>query len=127
VTIVPVLALSAALFSAAATIFIRQGLRGSDPFTGFWINLIVGTAALWLAVLFTGGITRISMRSVALFVLAGLIGTVGGRLLRFHAIDQVGASVSSAVLNLQPLISTDRKSTRLNSSHMPKSRMPSSA
>src|SRR5438046_5479691 len=39
-------------------------------------------------------------------MLAGLIGTVGGRLLRFHAIDKVGASVAAAVLNLQPLIST---------------------
>ena len=103
---VPLLALGAAVLSAAATIFIRQGLRGSDPYTGFWINLIVGAAALWAAVIVTGGIVQISARSVALFVLAGLIGTVGGRLLRFHAIDKVGASVSSAVLNLQPLIST---------------------
>ena len=89
-----------------ATIFIRQGLRGSDPYSGFWINLIVGTAALWAAVLVTGGAIHLSTKSVLLFVLAGLIGTVGGRLLRFLAIDKVGASVASAVLNLQPLIST---------------------
>ena len=105
-TLVPALALGAALFSAAATIFIRQGLRGGDPFTGIWINLIVGTVSLWAAVSVTGGVARISARSVLLFMLAGLIGTMGGRLLRFHAIDKVGASVASAVLNLQPLIST---------------------
>src|SRR5947207_4156382 len=105
-TLVPALALGAALFSASATIFIRQGLRGGDPFTGIWINLIVGTVSLWAAVSVTGGVVRISVRSVLLFMLAGLIGTMGGRLLRFHAIDKVGASVASAVLNLQPLIST---------------------
>jgi len=105
-TIVAALALGAALLSAVATIFIRQGLRGSDPYSGFWINLIVGTAALWAAVLVTGGAIHLSTKSVLLFVLAGLIGTVGGRLLRFLAIDKVGASVASAVLNLQPLIST---------------------
>ena len=105
-TVVPFLALGAALFSAAATIFIRKGLRGGDPFTGIWINLIVGTVALWTAVAVTRGVVQVSARSVMLFVLAGLIGTTGGRLLRFHAIDKVGASVSSAVLNLQPLIST---------------------
>ena len=105
-TVVPALALGAALFSAAATICIRQGLRGGDPFTGIWINLIVGTVSLWAAVSVTGGVARISARSVLLFMLAGLIGTMGGRLLRFHAIDKVGASVASAVLNLQPLIST---------------------
>ena len=37
------LALVAAFTSAGATIFIRQGLRGSTPFAGFWINLAVGT------------------------------------------------------------------------------------
>ena len=105
-TVVPALALGAALFSAAATICIRQGLRGGDPFTGIWINLIVGTVSLWAAVSVTGGVVRISARSVLLFMLAGLIGTMGGRLLRFHAIDKVGASVAAAVLNLQPLIST---------------------
>lgn len=105
-TVVAALALGAAFCSAAATIFIRQGLRRSDPYTGFWINLIVGTAALWVAVFVTGSVVQLTRRSVLLFVLAGLIGTVGGRLLRFLAIDKVGASVSSAVLNLQPLIST---------------------
>ena len=90
-TVVPALALGAALFSAVATICIRQGLRGGDPFTGIWINLIVGTVSLWAAVSVTGGVVRISVRSVLLFMLAGLIGTMGGRLLRFHAIDKVGA------------------------------------
>ena len=105
-TLVPALALTAALCTAAATIFIRKGLRGSDPYTGFWINLIVGTASLWIAVIVAGGGVHFTTRSVLLFVSAGLIGTVGGRLLRFLAIDKVGASVSAAVLNLQPLIST---------------------
>jgi uncharacterized membrane protein len=105
-TVVAALALGAALLSAAATIFIRQGLRRSDPYTGIWINLMVGTVALWAAVLVTGGVVHVSAQSALLFVLAGLIGTVGGRLLRFLAIEKVGASVSSAVLNLQPLIST---------------------
>jgi transporter family protein len=105
-TVVAALALAAAFLSAAATIFIRQGLRRSDPYTGIWINLIVGTVALWAAVLVTGGVVHVSAQSALLFVLAGLIGTVGGRLLRFLAIEKVGASVSSAVLNLQPLIST---------------------
>ena len=93
--LVPTLALAAAVLSAAATILIRQGLRGSDPYTGFWINCMVGVAGLWLCVLFTGGLGDISMRGVLLFAAAGLIGTVGGRLTRFLAIGKVGASVSA--------------------------------
>ena len=40
--IVPVLALVAAVLSAGATIFIRQGLRTSGSLSGFWINVVVG-------------------------------------------------------------------------------------
>ncbi len=54
-------ALAAALSSAGATIFIRQGLRRDNPFTGFWINLVVGTVGLWTAVLLTGGVGRLSV------------------------------------------------------------------
>ena len=104
--LVPTLALCAAVLSAAATILIRQGLRGSDPYTGFWINCMVGVAGLWLCVLVTGGLGDVSARSIVLFATAGLIGTVGGRLTRFIAIDKVGASVSAAVINLTPLIAT---------------------
>jgi len=101
-----ILALGGALCSAAATIFIRQGLRGSDPFAGFWINLVVGTVGLWAAVIFTGGPGRVSARGALFFVCAGLIGTVGGRLLRFVAIERVGASIAAALINLNPFFAS---------------------
>ena len=101
-----VFALAAALCSAGATIFIRQGLRGGGPYTGFWINLVVGTVGLWAAVLLTGGLGRLSPAGVVFFVLAGLIGTVAGRLLRFVSIEKVGASIGAALNNLHPLVST---------------------
>jgi uncharacterized membrane protein len=102
---VHVLALLAAFSSAGATILIRQGLRGGSPYTGLWINLVVGTAGLWVAVLATGGLGHPSARGIGFFVLAGLVGTVGGRLLRFVSIDKVGASIAAALTNLNPLIS----------------------
>ena len=101
-----VLALASALFSAGSTILIRQGLRGGAPFTGFWINLVVGTTGLWIAVFSTEGLGRFSVHGLALFALAGLIGTTGGRLLRFVSIERVGASISAALINLNPLVST---------------------
>src|SRR5262245_13089217 len=101
-----VLALVAAFVSAGATIFIRQGLRGSTSFAGFWVNLVVGTVGLWACVLAIGGLGHVSVMGFALFGLAGLIGTVGGRLLRFVSIEKVGAAISSALTNLNPLISS---------------------
>ncbi len=100
------LALVAALSSASATIFIRQGLRSSNAYVALWLNVAVGTVGLWAAVLLTGGVGRPSGTGIAFFVLAGLIGTVGGRLLRFVAIEQVGASIAAALTNLNPLVST---------------------
>ncbi|HEV8437540.1 MAG TPA: EamA family transporter [Methylomirabilota bacterium] len=100
------LALTAALLSAGATIFIRRGLSGGTAYSGFWINLVVGTAGLWAAVLLTGGSSRVSLSGAAFFVLAGLIGTVGGRLLRFVSIDKVGASIAAALTNLNPLFAS---------------------
>lgn len=103
---VHVLALVAAFCSAGATIFIQRGLRGSNPYTGFWINLAVGTVGLWAGVLLTGGLGRLSAAGLAFFALAGLIGTTGGRLLRFVSIERVGASIAAALVNLNPLIAS---------------------
>src|SRR3989442_6196341 len=100
------LALGGALCSAAATIFIRKGLRESDPFSGFWINLVVGTISLWIAVAFTGGVGHVSVKGALFFVCAGLIGTIGGRLLRFVSIERVGASIAAALINLNPFVSS---------------------
>ena len=104
--IVPVLALVAAVLSAGATIFIRQGLRTSGAYTGFWINVGVGAVAAWVAVAVTGGPGPVSAKALGYFVLAGLVGTVAGRLFRFLAIDRVGASVATALINLNPMIAT---------------------
>ncbi len=104
--IVATLALASAFLSAAATILIRYGLQRYGPYTGVWINVLVGTAGLWLAVLITGGLGHPSPRSLLFFVLAGLIGTVAGRLLRFLAIEAVGASISAGFTNITPLVSS---------------------
>jgi len=104
--IVYALALAGALCAAGATIFIRHGLRGSHVYTGVWINLVVGTVGLWAAVIIMGSLEAVHATGIAFFVAAGLIGTVAGRLLRFISIEQVGASVASAVINLSPFIST---------------------
>src|SRR3989475_12518553 len=98
----PILALAGALCPAAATIFIRQGLRGGDPYTGFWINVVVGTASLWAVVIVTGGPGHVSVKGALFFVLARLIGTVGGRLPRFVRVAQGGASVTAAPLHPNP-------------------------
>src|SRR5688572_19245751 len=104
--VVPVLALASALVNATSTILVRRGYQRYGVYTAMWINLAVGTAGVWAAVVATGGMGPLSPASVAYFALAGLVGTVAGRLLRFKSIETVGASTAAAVVNLSPLVST---------------------
>src|SRR6266540_901395 len=99
-----ILALAGALCSAAATIFIRQGLRGGDPYTGFWINVVVGTASLWTSVIVAGttllsvGGKRLGFRpgQLALPVLSAVcFGVVA--VLRKLGLSDTGAVVGSAI------------------------------
>jgi uncharacterized membrane protein len=87
---VPALALISALLSAIATILIRHGLVSYSAYTGFWINLVVGTVCLWLGVLFTGGMGNPTPQALLLFV----------------SIEVVGASITAGFMNVTPLVSS---------------------
>ncbi len=100
------LALASAFTSAVAAVLIRHGLRTGSAYAGFWVNLAVGTVCLWPAALLMGSGGPLHLKGIALFALAGLVGTVGGRLLRFVSIERVGASVTAALNNLYPFVST---------------------
>jgi drug/metabolite transporter, DME family len=66
---------------------------------------VVGTVGLWAALLVMGSPGPVQLHGIAYFVLAGLIGTVAGRLLRCVSIEKVGAAVTAALTNLYPFIS----------------------
>ena len=59
---------------------------------------------LWLAVLVVAPSGPSTLGGILYFVLAGLVGTTAGRLLRFVSIERVGASVAAALINLHPFI-----------------------
>lgn len=100
------LALTSALCSALATILIQRGLRRSNFYAGFWINVAVGTLGLWAAVLLLVPRAEYSWLAVPYFVVSGLVGTAGGRLFRVVAIDKVGAPVAASIMNLHPFVAT---------------------
>jgi len=98
------IALASAVCSAVATTLIQRGLRRSNFYAGFWINVTVGMVGLWSAVLLLVPRSEYSWRAVPYFVASGIVGTSAGRLFRVAAIEKVGASVAAAILNLAPLI-----------------------
>ncbi|HSE96498.1 MAG TPA: DMT family transporter, partial [Methylomirabilota bacterium] len=97
--------MASAIALAGATVLIRQGLRGGSTFAGYWINLAVGTVGLWILVLVLG-LPTLTPGGIVFFALAGLVGTVAGRLLRFVSVDKVGASVTASLNNLYPFVSS---------------------
>ena len=84
---------------------IRQGLQGSNAYTGFWINVVVGVIGLWGAVFLVLPFEAMHAGALPWFILSGLVGTVAGRLARFVGIQKVGAPVAAAITNLNPFIS----------------------
>jgi drug/metabolite transporter, DME family len=100
------LALVAAVCSALATVMIRLGLRHGSFYVGFWINVIVGVVGFWGAVLVLEPADAYRATAIPLFVLSGVIGTAGGRLLRFVSIEKVGAPVAASIINLNPFIAS---------------------
>ena len=100
------IALAGAVSSALATVLIRQGLRHGDFYVGFCINVIVGVAGLSGAVLILEPADAYRASAIPLFMSSGIIGTAGGRLLRFVSIEKVGAPVAASITNLNPFIAT---------------------
>lgn len=100
------LALVSAMSSAIGTILIQRGLRRSNFYAGFWLNVMVGVVGLWTAVLLFVPRAEWDWSGLPYFIASGVVGTACGRLFRVASIDKVGAPVASAVGNLAPLIAT---------------------
>ena len=85
---------------------IHRGLRRSNFYAGFWINVVVGVIGLWSAVLLFVPREGYDWRAVPYFVFSGVVGTAAGRLFRVAAIEKVGAPVAASINNLSPLIAS---------------------
>ena len=97
------IALLTSLTYASALISSRRGLRYSTPTTVTLVSIIVQNATLWSAVFLTGGIPRVSWIAVGLFCIVGTF-QMGVRLFAYNGVLKIGASRSSALQSISPLI-----------------------
>src|SRR5215471_7223246 len=98
------LALVTSISYAAALICSRRGLRYSTPTTVTLISILVQNVVLWPATFLLTGIPPVSWISVGLFGIVG-ISQLGVRLLAYTGVLKIGASRSSALQSINPLIS----------------------
>ncbi len=98
------LAFITAVSYASALISARRGLKYSTPTTVTLVSILMQNLLLWTGVFVTGGLHAVPWEGVALFSLVGIF-QLGVRLLAYTGVEKIGASRSSALQSVSPLIS----------------------
>lgn len=89
---------------AAALVSSRRGLKYSTPTTVTLASIAIQNCALWSAVFLSGGVPQVSWLAALLFCVVGVF-QMGVRLLAYSGVLKIGASRSSALQSVSPLIS----------------------
>lgn len=98
------LAFVTAICYAAALVASRRGLKYSTPDSVTWVSILVQNVSLWSAVFLTGGIPHVSWAALGIFCIVGTF-QMGVRLFAYTGVLKIGASRSSALQSISPLIS----------------------
>ena len=99
-----VLALITSIFYASALVSARTGMRYSTPTTVTLISILIQNLLLWSAIFVTGGVHTVPLIGILLFTVVGIF-QLGVRLLAYTGVQKIGASRSSALQSVSPLIS----------------------
>lgn len=89
---------------ASALICARRGFKYSTPTTVTLVSILMQNGLLWTAVFASGGVPAVPWQGVALFGVVGIF-QLGVRLLAYTGVEKIGASRSSALQSVSPLIS----------------------
>lgn len=105
---VVLLSVASGVFWGIGPIFSKVGMeRGGDANRATMIVLVVGSSGLLAVSVLRDGSSvapdGVSLETLAVFALAGVLGTSFAWLLWFRGIDRIGASVSNTVFYTQPL------------------------
>lgn len=98
------LALITSVFYASALVSARAGMRYSTPTTVTLVSILIQNLLLWSAIFATGGVYAVPLAGILLFTLVGIF-QLGVRLLAYTGVEKIGASRSSALQSVSPLIS----------------------
>ena len=103
-----VLSLLAAASWGVGTVLSKPGLNaGGSPIQSALTVEVVSAGLYWLLIALRGdSLVGLTIHSTVLFVLAGGIGTALGRLVHYTGVQRVGASITSAGINVRPLFAT---------------------
>src|SRR5262249_34942217 len=99
------LALLTSIFYATTLVSARRGLRYSTPITVTSVSIVVQNVLLWGGVFLTGGIPTVAPTALWLFILVGVT-QFAVRMFSYTGVNKIGASRSSALQSVSPIVST---------------------
>ena len=99
-----VLAFITSVLYASALVSARAGMRYSNPTTVTLVSILMQNLVLWTAVFLTSGLPAVPAIGVLLFTIVGIF-QLGVRLLAYTGVNKIGASRSSALQSVSPLVS----------------------
>jgi drug/metabolite transporter (DMT)-like permease len=99
-----VLAFITSVLYASALVSARAGMRYSNPTTVTLVSILMQNLILWAAVFLTSGLPSVPATGILLFTLVGIF-QLGVRLLAYTGVNKIGASRSSALQSVSPLVS----------------------
>ena len=99
-----ILALITSVFYAAALVSARAGMQYSTPTTVTLVSILMQNVLLWTALFVTGGVHSVPLTGILLFTVVGIF-QLGVRLFAYTGVEKIGASRSSALQSVSPLIS----------------------
>lgn len=99
-----VLAFITSVLYASALVSARAGMRHSNPTTVTLVSIVMQNLVLWTAVFLTSGLPAVPAIGILLFTLVGIF-QLGVRLLAYTGVNKIGASRSSALQSVSPVIS----------------------
>jgi drug/metabolite transporter (DMT)-like permease len=100
-----IFALLTSIFYATTLVSARRGLKYSTPLTVTSVSIVVQNALLWGGVFLTGGIRHVAPTALWLFVLVGVT-QFCVRMFSYSGVEKIGASRSSALQSVSPIVST---------------------
>ncbi len=99
------LALLTSIFYATTLVSARKGLQYSTPITVTSVSVLTQNVLLWGGLFWSGGIPRVAPVAFWIFVLVG-VSQFGVRMFSYTGVNKIGASRSSALQSVSPLVST---------------------
>jgi drug/metabolite transporter, DME family len=99
------LALLTSFFYATTLVSARCGFKYSTPITVTCVSIVTQNLLLWSGVFLTGGIPEVAFVPLLLFFLVGVT-QFGVRIFSYTGVQKIGASRSSALQSVSPVLST---------------------